>query len=471
MGTSQISAMRADGSIAMGGAGALGLLLAMALVQESAGEESGAMAPTTADDKFSMYAFTIAFREAMEGCVIVAVLLNVLHKAGQDHMKKWVWFGAITSTVAFLGVGAILIAIFWLGKKGISNAGRAAFEGVLAAFACTILTYISFKFLRMKDMVMKWQNKLVQDKKAAAASGAGPTAEEKTDLKAKCTSCFSDVRDALNIRHQALDVERTREGGQNSLEWKEIVGITFSAIFREGLETVIFLLVDTTAPAGMAAGAFTGAMVGIFFGIFVLYVGKKFLIDPQWFFHLTTVFVFFIAAGLSTYCMIEIEQVPTKQLVKVNHPFFLRPAYNIGCLHTVFGRIWTGVIDTHCLFPESRGFDYWGNLREADVGLVFRALLGYRATPTYLMCMTYCLYWMFVTSFMMWRYKKGTLFSRFGRAGAEGHYQKEAMETKLHSNGVMMAAPMSIFPHGTMAAAPMPVMAPMAPNRMMTGAA
>ena len=92
--------------------GALGLLLAMALVQESAGEESGAMAPTTADNRFSMYAFTIAFREAMEGCVIVAVLLNVLHKAGQDHMKKWVWFGAITSTVAFLGVGAILIAIF-----------------------------------------------------------------------------------------------------------------------------------------------------------------------------------------------------------------------------------------------------------------------------------------------------------------------------------------------------------------------
>merc|ERR1712216_773867 len=419
----QISAMRADGSIAMGGAGALGLLLAMALVQESAGEESGAMAPTTADNKFSMYAFTIAFREAMEGCVIVAVLLNVLHKAGQDHMKKWVWFGAITSTVAFLGVGAIFIAIFWLGKKSISNAGRAAFEGILAAFACTILTYISFKFLRMKDMVMKWQNKLVQDKKNPAPTDGTPAVSEVTDWKTRLSSCSSDIRDALNIRHHALDQERTSASGGNTLEWKEIVGITFSAIFREGLETVIFLLADGTKPAGMAAGAFTGAMVGIFFGIFVLYVGKKFLIDPQWFFHLTTVFVFFIAAGLSTYCMIEIEQVPTKQLVKVNHPFFLRPAYNIGCLHTVFGRIWTGVVDTHCLFPESRGFDYWGNLREADVGLVFRALLGYRATPTYLMCMTYCLYWMFVTSFMMWRYKKGTLFSRFGRAGAEGHYQ------------------------------------------------
>ena len=102
-------------------------------------------------------------------------------------------------------------------------------------------------------------------------------------------------------------------------------------------------------------------------------------------------------------------------------------------------------MDTHCLFPESRGFDYWGNLREADVGLVFRALLGYRATPTYLMCMTYCLYWMFVTSFMMWRYKKGTLFSRFGGAGVQVDLiQGEAMAPKFGNNGVTMAQPVTV---------------------------
>jgi len=355
--------------------------------------------------------------------------------------------------VVFMGVGSIIIAVFWLAKQAISDAARAAFEGVLAAFACGILTYISFKFLRMKDMVMKWQNKLVQDKKNPAPTDGTPAVSEVTDWKTRLSSCFSDIRDALNIRHQALDQERTSASGGNTLEWKEIVGITFSAIFREGLETVIFLLADGTKPAGMAAGAFTGAMIGIFFGIFVLYVGKKCLIDPAWFFNLTTLFVFFIAAGLSTYCMIEIEQVPKKQLVKVNHPFFLRPAYNIGCLHTVFGRIWTGVVDTHCLFPESRGFDYWGNFREADVGLVFRALLGFRATPTYMMCITYCLYWMFVTSVMMVRYKKGTLFSRFGRAGIKEDEQNEAMKLKDPPNsGVTM------FPQGQVQMIPNPTM-------------
>ena len=52
------------------------------------------------------------------------------------------------------------------------------------------------------------------------------------------------------------------------------------------------------------------------------------------------------------------------------------------------------------------GYDKFGNLRPNAVGLVFRALLGYRATPTMLMCIAYCLYWMIVSSVMMWRYKQ-----------------------------------------------------------------
>lgn len=38
--------------------------------------------------------------------------------------------------------------------------------------------------------------------------------------------------------------------------------------------------------------------------------------------------------------------------------------------------------------------------------MLLGAPTGYRATPTYLMCIVYCLYWIIVTSIMMWRYKK-----------------------------------------------------------------
>jgi hypothetical protein len=52
------------------------------------------------------------------------------------------------------------------------------------------------------------------------------------------------------------------------------------------------------------------------------------------------------------------------------------------------------------------GYDKFGTLHPNPVGLVFRALLGYRATPTFSMCVVYCLYWMIVSNIMMWRYKQ-----------------------------------------------------------------
>lgn len=123
------------------------------------------------------------------------------------------------------------------------------------------------------------------------------------------------------------------------------------------METVIFLLPisSSTSEVGLVVGSIAGILVGIAFGIFVLVVGKYFLLDPNWFFQATTLFIFFIAAGLSSYSVIELEQIAAPQLKAVNHPFFYRPVYNIGCLHETMGRVWTGVIETHCFIPESSG--------------------------------------------------------------------------------------------------------------------
>merc|ERR1712127_901243 len=90
---------------------------------------------------------------------------------------------------------------------------------------------------------------------------------------------------------------------------------------------------------------------------------------------------------------------------------------------------------------ENTGFDRYGVLQSSHVGLIFRALLGYRATPTYLMCIVYCLYWIIVTSIMMWRYKKGTLFSRFGITdGLKGISEKGAEVPITKSGDVSMQA-------------------------------
>jgi FTR1 family protein len=400
----------------------LALALALSLCQVAHAEEAGGVVKSNNDSDFNIAAFLICVREAIEGCIIVAVLLNALHKSGQNHLKKWVWFGAIISTLGFVVVGGILIAIFETVGKNIPQEGKALFEGVLAVVACIILTIISLKFLRLKDLIMKWEAKLTQNKSqgtgaaaAAAAAGGGASAGS------CCLSFISDFRDALNIRHQAIDRAELNKGENSGLTWKDLVLITFSAIFREGMETVIFLLpisqMEGTTREGMVVGAVSGIAVGVGFGIMVLLIGKFVLLDPKWFFNLTTLFILFIAAGLSSYAMIEFEQVGYKKLLAENNPVFYRPAYNIGCLHKANGRIWTGVIDTHCLFPEYTGYDYFGNLRDGNLGMIFRAMLGYRATPTYMMGIIYCLYWIVVPSIMMWRYKQGTLFSRWGPDG------------------------------------------------------
>ena len=54
----------------------------------------------------------ICIREAIEGCIIVPVLLKALHKSGQKLLRKWVWFGTIGSTIAFVVACGICIAIF-----------------------------------------------------------------------------------------------------------------------------------------------------------------------------------------------------------------------------------------------------------------------------------------------------------------------------------------------------------------------
>ena len=85
-------------------------------------------------------------RESIEGCVIVAVLLNALEKAGLRSNKKWVWVGTALGIIGTVIVGAILIAIYYAVAAKLPNSGKAAFEGVLAIIACTVLTIISLKF-------------------------------------------------------------------------------------------------------------------------------------------------------------------------------------------------------------------------------------------------------------------------------------------------------------------------------------
>jgi len=415
-------------------------------------------------DDLSTPALIICFRECLEGCVIVAVLLNMLHKAGMNDKKKWVWVGVIIASFAMTVLGVIAIVIWYQIQKTVPTSGRAAFEGVLATIACGILTLMALKFLRLKDLMFKWENKLFKDTSEA------PTAEEvpSTEPKASC-SCLQAVRDLMHIRHQAIARD------DSGVPPKLLILLTFSAIFREGVETIVFLLPMSTGTTelGLLKGALAGCAAGIGFGILVLAVGKYMLLDISWFFNLTTAFILFIAAGLSNYAMIELEQIDVVGAKSRNDPIVLRPMYNIGCVAR------HPTVEVNCFLEEGTG-----------AGLVFRALLGYRAAPTMLQCVAYLLYWQAIIALVVLRYKRGTLFSRTPpsaqsspraavpnavsleegaagvseqSAGAKPRAQPQQLQAQMPVVGVGMGAPMNapvVYQYG----APMQVYYPAQPG-------
>ena len=356
--------------------------------EEGAGIAAPAPPPTIVDgevvrsDDMSIPALIICFRECLEGCVIVAVLLNMLGKAGMPDLKKWVWIGVIVSMAATAILGTIAIVVWYAIRAAVPQSAKAAFEGVLAVIAFTILTLMALKFLRLRDIMFKWENKLFKKE---------GDEQEAVEEKASTCSCLQAVRDLMHIRHQQISKD------ESDVSPKMLMLLTFSAIFREGVETVIFLLPmsSQSTEAGLTKGALVGCAAGIAFGVFVLLVGKYLLINIEWFFRLTTLFILCIAAGLSNYAMIELEQIDLAGAKARNDPIILRPMYNIGCT-------WRHPqVDTNCFLDEAEG-----------VGLVFRALLGYRGGPTMLQCVAYLVYWQVVLAIIVLRYKSGTLFSR-----------------------------------------------------------
>jgi high-affinity iron transporter len=326
--------------------------------REAVGEHRRAGTSVVRSDDLSVPALVITFRESVEGCVIVSVLLNMLHKAGMNESKKWVWVGTAIALLMTIVCGAICITIWYTIQRNMPTVGRVAFEAVLATIACSVLTLMAFKFLRLKDIIIKWEGKLFK-KGEAATEGEGEGEGEGVE-KPKM-SWWQQFRDAMNIKHQAI-------GDAAEVSARSIIILTISAIFREGLETVIFLLPmsTTSTELGLVKGAAAGFAAGFAFGILVLVVGKYALTNVMWFFNLTTAFIFFIAGGLANYALIEYEQIGTTSIKPRNDPWLLRPVYNIGCKRV------HPEVPVRCFLDETTG-----------AGLAFRSLLGVYVSSCY----------------------------------------------------------------------------------------
>lgn len=194
-----------------------------------------------------IYPFVITLREALEAAIIVAIVFAYLTRVGRADLKKYAWWGTISAIVLSLISGSIVIAVF----GGLSGIGEKLFEGIAAYTAVAVLTYIIFWMARNASKI---KGKLEQK-----------------------------IRIAITTRYLL-----------------GIAIVTFIAVFREGLETVLFLTNSMVSdPSGTTAGIVTGLGVVLVI-VFLILRGSRQL-PTRKFFTVTSIVLLIFAAGILSY--------------------------------------------------------------------------------------------------------------------------------------------------------------------------
>lgn len=196
--------------------------------------------------------FLLAFREGLEAALIVTIVLAYLERTGRKHLRNHVYHGTYLAILLSLTCGAII----WLAYGALIGPTKALFEGVAALLAVIVLTSMIY-----------WM----------ASKGRRFKAE-------------------IETRVETIATRRANLA---------LVSFSFIIIFREGLETVLFLtpflLFDTL---GTFTGAFLGIMASVLLAYLVFIAGMR--VNIRRFFYYTSLLLILLAGGLAGYSTHEI---------------------------------------------------------------------------------------------------------------------------------------------------------------------
>jgi FTR1 family protein len=190
--------------------------------------------------------FVIGLREGVEAALIVSIIATFLRQEGRKDALRWVWVGVIAAAAICLAIGVLLQVI----DEELPQKEQEGLETVVGAIAVGIVTWM-----------------VIWMRRNAAGLGA--------ELRANTATAL-------------------REGSV-----KALIGMAFFAVFREGLETAVFLLAvfqNTDNPGTAGTGAILGLLAAIGIG-FALYRGGIRL-NLNRFFRFTGVVLALVAAGL-----------------------------------------------------------------------------------------------------------------------------------------------------------------------------
>jgi len=243
----------------------------------------------------------IVFREVLEASLIVGILFTYLNKTGQQTAIIRLWQGVIVALAASL-FGSLL---FQKLAGGFQGQAEKLFEGFVMIIAAFVL-----------GTMIIWMAK---------------------------------------NRNIADELE---EKASNALESKNlgygIFALAFISVFREGIETILFLYGIMMKQGGLSIMlSLSGGFLGIGLGYMIFVQGRK--VPLKTFFNVSSILLIFVAAGMFAYGVHELESAG------------LIPDY---------GRIWD-------INPPKLPDGSYPMLHDKGyVGSLFKGLLGYNGDPS-----------------------------------------------------------------------------------------
>ncbi|HEX5927397.1 MAG TPA: iron uptake system protein EfeO [Baekduia sp.] len=190
--------------------------------------------------------FVIGLREGIEAALIVSIIATFLRQEGRTDALRWVWVGVVAAATICLAVGIALQIV----DQELPQREQEGLETIIGAIAVGIVTFM-----------LVWMRR-----HAAGLSG---------------------------------HLRESTAGALKDGSVKALIGMAFFAVFREGLETAVFLLAvfqNSEDPGTAGIGAILGIVCAIVIGYAIYRGGVK--LNLQRFFRFTGVVLALVAAGL-----------------------------------------------------------------------------------------------------------------------------------------------------------------------------
>jgi len=193
----------------------------------------------------------IIFREVLEASLIIGILFTYLKKSGNDGSLKMLWSGVASAII----ISILVSFLFQNIAGGFQGNSSKIFEGVVMILASIVLTTM---------IIWMAQNNNISE-----------------DLKNKAKESLSS-----GFKYG-------------------IFMLAFVAVFREGVEIILFLYAIALKDGISIFPSIIGTLLGLLAGYAIFVQGIK--IPLKKFFNVTSTFLIFVAAGMLTYGVHELE--------------------------------------------------------------------------------------------------------------------------------------------------------------------